>query len=707
MEQAEQEAPASRSAAESVEPISVLSPMPMVLHGRSPAPPAPSPPSPPPTGPVNPDPAKTDPAQTPSQDGEPALDLDESEVIVVTGARTERPLAVTTVATEVVTREEIEASGGSNVAEVLASHPGLDIVPVLRGSAVRIQGLNPDYVLVLVDGQRAIGRIDGAVDLERFPIESIERIEIVKGASSALYGSDALAGVINIITRRSQRPVEGQVQARYGSFARSEVNGRVGFRRGEWNGALSGGLGASDGYDLDPDDMSTTASSFDEWRVTGSATGKLGPLEVSLASDYQYTDLRGLDRTGDPASPARVDRLNRVEQASGSARGVWRLAPSRRISANARLAYYRDQFAYDLHDSVDEMSDIYEESTERLVETTAQFDGAIGERHFVTAGIESMFEQFDSPRIRDGETGATELDRYRMSGFGQHEWTVAADPGIIVSPGIRLDHDSQFGFHATPKLALRWDASERVVVRGSYGWGYRAPNFKDLYLCFENPGVGYVISGNPELDPEVSRNSNLGVEVRAHDRVWASANVYYNDVDDLLSIEEIDPSSTGDTACGPAANQRFTYLNVVSAFTRGIETQLRARPRLGPIDGIQVEIGYVLNSTRDREEDRPLSNRALHRGTFKLGYEHPDIGFQAQVRGSVVGARRFYADDDDDGVDDETVTDPYLTVDVRVAQTLMERYTAFVGASNLTDEGDARYLPIPPRTFYGGVTARY
>ena len=109
---------------------------------------------------------------------------------------------------DVIDREEIEAAGAETIAAVLETHPGIEVEPGLRGFTIRMQGLDPEYVLILVDGERAQGRLGGGLDLTRFPADAVERVEIVKGAGSALYGSDAVAGVINIITRRPKEAVE-------------------------------------------------------------------------------------------------------------------------------------------------------------------------------------------------------------------------------------------------------------------------------------------------------------------------------------------------------------------------------------------------------------------------------------------------------------------------------------------------------------------
>ena len=179
---------------------------------------------------------------TPSPANEPEevmLDEDEDsmmlETVVVTGSRTEHLLAEAPVATQVITREDIEDSGAQNAADLIEEQPGISIERSYRGSGVQLQGLDAKYVLVLVDGARIPGRIGGAIDLERISVENIERIEIVKGPSSALYGSDSLGGVVNIITRSSQKPLLAETHLTYGSFNALDLSGQAGIRRDDWS----------------------------------------------------------------------------------------------------------------------------------------------------------------------------------------------------------------------------------------------------------------------------------------------------------------------------------------------------------------------------------------------------------------------------------------------------------------------------------------
>src|SRR5687768_17068664 len=185
---------------------------------------------------------------------EPPADEDteqEGEVrqVVVTGTRTEHGLADTPIATQVYDRVEIEDSGAENLGEILEETPGVQLDRGIGGVGISMQGLGPSYTVVLVDGQRMTGRVDNVLDLSRFPAEDIEQVEVVRGPSSVLYGADALAGPVNLISRKPVKPHEAEVHAAYGSFNTADLTGRVGLARKHYAGSLTGGWHRTDGYD--------------------------------------------------------------------------------------------------------------------------------------------------------------------------------------------------------------------------------------------------------------------------------------------------------------------------------------------------------------------------------------------------------------------------------------------------------------------------
>src|SRR5690554_1822594 len=158
-------------------------------------------------------------AQTSAQED---LSTADEITVVTTASRSARALQDETTSVEIIDRATIDATGGNTVADLLVTEAGLELERSLGRSGVLMQGLDPEYALILIDGRRAIGRVNGTIDLNAIRLENVERIEIVKGPQSALYGADALAGVINIITK-SPKSTELSAQATGGSRARLDL----------------------------------------------------------------------------------------------------------------------------------------------------------------------------------------------------------------------------------------------------------------------------------------------------------------------------------------------------------------------------------------------------------------------------------------------------------------------------------------------------
>ena len=615
---------------------------------------------------------------------------DESRTIVVTAARTEQAVGDSAVATQVIRREAIEASGAENLAELLEEQPGLQVLRAFAGAGgagVQMQGLDPKYTLILVDGQRATGRVNNTIDLSRFPAEDIEQVEIVKGPGSALYGSDAIAGVINIITRKTTRAREAEAHASHGSFDTQDLSGRVGLRRGRWGTGLSAGWHHTRGFDRDPGTLATTGnaqnilnlSQWTELRVRSD-------VKLVATADAQQRDLRGVDSG---ATRAVFDRRNLTRTASLTFGPEITWAVPARLRVTGHIAYFDDRYSLDQRSSDD--LDELQRTRDTLGQISAQYDHLVAGKHMFTAGVETQLEGLSTPRLETGRG-----TRQRLGLFVQDEWRVLADSRLVIVPGGRFDLDSQFGAYATPRLALRVDPHPDLTLRASAGLGYRAPSFRELYLSFANPSAGYRVTGNPDLVPETSRGLTVGFLVRAGSFAQLEAHAFANDLRNLI---------TTDTTSAMAVGQSlFQYINIGSARTRGLEAVFGLRV----LRHFSADTSYTLSDTLDRERMRQLPGKPRHSGSFRLQFHHRGAGTMAQLRMGVQGRQQYYVDEDADGVDETLGLAPYATLDLRVAQDLFKgRMSLFFGVDNLLDAGDALYLPLVPRSFYGGFTVRH
>jgi len=265
---------------------------------------------------------------------------------------------------------------------------------------------------------------------------------------------------------------------------------------------------------------------------------------------------------------------------------------------------------------------------------SGQLDLALGESHLLTSGVETSYESLATERLA-GRRG----QRERVALFVQDEWSLSDAPLFVLLPSARVDVDSQFGTYPTPRLALRFDPASDVTLRATYGWGYKAPDFRELYLLFENPSAGYLVEGNTALEPERSRSVSAGVEYRPHRSEWVSLQGFYNELDDRIDTWLAPPDGVGP--------QRFRYENVDSATTRGASAAVSAIV----VSGLRIDLGYDLTVGRDGD-GRPLSGVAKHRATASLRYRARELGFETLWRGSFVGDRPFYQDVDGDGAEE-------------------------------------------------------
>ncbi|HEY0189762.1 MAG TPA: TonB-dependent receptor, partial [Kofleriaceae bacterium] len=575
-----------------------------------------------------------EPAPPPAPDTAPVSADDatrEGEIIVVTGTRAETPLDATPVLTEVIDRKRLEESGVQTVGEALALRPGMWVDRGVAGTTgITIQGLGPQYSLILVDGARQIGRTDGYLDLDRFGLADIDHIEIVRGPSSALYGADALGGVINIITRTPKddlaADLTSQLDDRVGSDTRARVAGGLGEVAASISGEYRAGPAIHRGPAADPSGIATTLDSYDNRSVTAHVTDhRTEHWRLDASGDYSYQDLRGVDAM---ATGAVFDRQNLVETAGGQ--GIARYhGDATALQLTVDGSTYKDQYLYDQRKS--DALDEYQVTHESLIEASAQAVRDLGElvgQHRATVGGELLREALDSDRL------SAPGSRSRGAVFAQDEWRPLGTDEVIAVPAVRLDADSQFGDHVTPRLAARWQTLPGLVVRGSVGTGYRAPSFKEELLHFENPSVGYVVDGNVDLAPETSRSAQAGIEWQATPWLWASASGYYNSLHDLITaITQPDDGS---------GTIRFSYGNVGRARTAGFDANaMLTHGKLG------LELGYALTRGRDLDNDRALESIPAHRFTASLRWRDAGLGLDAFAAAVITGHRPFYLTADD------------------------------------------------------------
>ncbi|HEU5209413.1 MAG TPA: TonB-dependent receptor [Longimicrobiales bacterium] len=587
-------------------------------------------------------------------------------VLVVTASRRLQQLKDVPIATEVVGRAELERSGSPDLSAVLTERTGVSVEgghPI--GQGVMLQGLGSERVLVLLDGQPFIGRLSGSLDLSRIPTSMIERVEVVKGPQSTLYGSDAMGGVVNVITRSPAQGVwKGGVDVTGGSNGRIDITGNVLGGIGDAAYAIDGGRRTIELVPGHSGESGTFATRWDgnarvQWELSDALAVSAGGLVL---------DERQRWRTG----PV----FNFVDNVQWGARtgavyssGAHRFSPTL-YATEFRHLTRRSTLPQPVAGSDDE------QEIQRLLEAELLYAYA-GDAVAIDAGVELRREGIHSDRV-DGHDRAL----HSAEPFAQATWTGGS---WSVVPGVRLSWSEQWGAHLTPRVAAMLRPSDHLAVRASVGRGFRAPSFKELYMDFLNTGAGagYRVRGNPELRPESSTNVSGSVEWSG-ERVYSRVQLFYNRFDDFIETRELAPDSE---------LMAFTYANIDDGETWGTELELGTT-----WGGLRAEAGYAWLRARDRTSGETLLGRPEHSARGSLGYALA-FGLRANASATYSGPTPISRLGDGTLVERAALT----RVDARVAQSLPWGLELSAGIDNIFDAVVAEYPGYLGRQVYLGL----
>jgi outer membrane receptor for ferrienterochelin and colicins len=652
--------------------------------------------------------------------------------VVVTGTRTERLYQDTPVLTEVITKQEIQNAGVTDLQDVLLEQTGLNIVHD-HGQGVQVQGFDPDYTLILIDGSPVIGRVAGTLDLTRFSVANIERVEIVKGPNSSLYGSEALAGVINIITREPRQPLALNVNGRYGSFNSQNLSINAEWRNGGMGGSVFYDRKSRDHFDLNKQTITWSGPAFTDHtfggnfflRLTDQTRIKLN-TRLFLADQFSIFGLR--DEAG---VIQRLEDKDNLTEWNISPILESQVSPGIKLTAKGYITRYLNDGRLELAEDGSVFNTSHFDQFYRQVES--QVDFIFSEKHWLKLGTGFISESVQADRI-----AGNRQSNQTFLGFFQYEWLPSKNLDIIAS--ARLDAHSEYGTYFSPKLALLWKFKKDLRIRGSFGSGFKAPNFSQLYLDFTNPTIGYSVFGaigveeslralinrgeiqqvfiDPAtlagIDPESSMAFNFSVEATPLDFLHLRTNLFRNDVKDLIDVQPIARKTNNQSV--------FTYFNFNRVYTTGVEAE--ATVQLGKPWKLQIGYQYLIAKDKDVVEQlkngeifkkgssgriRPvlpaeyggLFNRSRNSGTVKVSYRR-DHGMVVNLRAILRGKHGLFDLNGNRILDDQSeYTEPYVLVNLHVAIPLTRNIALAAGVENAFDYVDERsFVGAPGRILY-------
>ncbi len=566
------------------------------------------------------------------------------EKIIVSATKTPHTLGDVPVAAEVITREELQERNVRTVQEALEITTALTVESTSgynnRG-LISMQGLDPRHTLVLIDGQRVQGGHQNAMDIQQVSIEMIERIEIVKGPASALYGSEAVGGVINIITRNA--PKEPEFSGSLGIGTRGSVIGSVSAGAGTENigGHINYTYRESEGIDKDYDP-------YAEHILQGTLSFDLSDkADLKIKPYYSFYEATALDPE--------------VTQERYGVNTLFSWSPDELSTIKLRGSY----FNYHLFEE-DESTDTKLSNTE----FEASFSRLLFDTHLVTGGYQYWLDD------RDSESQQLFIDQELHSIYLQDE--IDLSPVVLVLGG-RLDMHEDWGEEFNPRAALMYKATDKMTFRASVGTGFKAPSLLKLN-GFQHGRM--IAHGNPDLQPEKSVGYQAGFDYQVCKGVNANVSVFRNDIEDLIETSVIYPNMYFD--------------NVEEAMTQGVEVNLRGCLT----DYITARLGYTYLDTEDKLTGEDLLYKPEHKLSAGIDYRFTEMDARLHIETFYTGERLWRASSRDPIV----TLDDYWIFSATLSKEVGDHAEVFVKVDNVFDKEDVvdEYF-IDGREFFAGV----
>ena len=648
----------------------------------------------------------------------------ESSSAVVTATRTIQDVEDVPIAVDVISEEEIQNSGSTSLKDILLEQAGISLSPN-EGNAIQIQGFESDYTLILIDGQPMVGRVRGAMDISRINTSNIQQIEIVKGPSSALWGSDALAGVINIITKKPDEVFSGNAFTQYGS--RSSYNGgaSISFNANKLSGTTGFVVDGSDGFDLDDEEFGQNQNPYDNFTVNSSFNYQFSDLtSLSLSGRYYKNNFSGLTIASVQGQQLSVGEEGWQDDLSVQLQFDTSPFSRFRTTANVYTTLYEDYSETMFEDPSFENVTNNNQQGYNKVEIQNNYTWLNDHISTFGGGFTKEFVEAERYQGKRNQQG--------IFLFAQHQLLINDKLNVIA--GARLDNHSSYNSYLSPKLSLRYEIFENLSFKASAGKGFKAPDFRTLYLDFDNGGSGYLIYGvknigaqlasferqdlirqyfiNPnlstELEPEYSTAYNAGFSFKTDDsRFTSSINFFRNNAQNLIEAIEIAELTNDNTIYG--------YVNINKAQTQGIESDLsyfftndfQISFGYQYLDAIQfeeeprtvIENGQVV--TKDVEFEVPLTKRPKHSGSVKLFYQEPFFDTQVSLRGLLKSKYFFNDSNANRTADDDEYTDAYSIWNISLSKEFTNNIQAQAGINNVFNYTNPEFLRYQPgATFF-------
>ena len=654
--------------------------------------------------------------------------------VVVTATRTERKLSNLTVPVTIINAKTIQENGALRLTDILKEQTGLNLTSGF-GAGVQLQGLNPDYTIILINGEPLVGRTAGVLDLNRIALGNIKKIEIVKGPSSSLYGSEAMAGVINIITDATNgTPIN--LGLRYGTYNTldASVETKLTTSKLSYQGFYS--AYNTDGYSIRPNSNSRVTTPIDRYATTQQLKWNLS-AKTSLAFNTRFTNEKIQNEIAVSNNGVTIYSIGKEAIQDMNLSGTL----NHRFSNTFKTSLRAYSTTYDAVQNLLTINglpyrDVLNHQFKRIENQT---DWELYKNLQAVFGIGAVWEGVKSSRYDSEKVRKQNEIQYA---FTQWEWKPTEKFTLI--GGLRFDNNSQFASAYSPKLSMLYKLNAQHQFKLSVGQGFKAPDFRQLFLDFTNAAAGsYSVFGVAQaqqvitklnalgqignlfpayyqlkaLKPEYSNGIHFTWDWKINPRSSMSVQLFRNDIKNLIESQQVGTYVSG--------AQIYSYLNIGRAFTTGFE--LEGQRKLNAdwtisggyqflVTGDKDQIAEIKNGTVYTKNSQGYSrllklheyvglpNTSKHKLQMKLNYNSPK-GYYLNVR-AIYRSRWAVNNNNGNEVFDsgDVFASGYIAFNSAAGKTFKHGLSLQAGIDNMTNYIDAANLPnLPGRTLYMSI----
>ena len=638
--------------------------------------------------------------------------------VIITATRNVRQLSSLPLHAQIISKKELETTNIIRLNDILNEQTGLVTTLDFGGSqGIQLQGLDSQYTLILLDGAPLIGRSAGTLDLSRVTIGNIKQIEIVKGASSSLYGSEALAGVINIITEKTKQTNGASINFRTGTFNTNDVSTNINYSIEKLRISAFLNRFSSDGYDLNENENLNTVEPFINSTLSAKLFYDFSKITSLLISTRYYTQNQDFVASESLKGKSYIDEWNTHIQLKHKYHEKW----------NSYFEFYATRYMADefLNDSAGyRFSDNF--FNQLMIRPEIRLTYNWKDKKVFTAGTGFNHETLQRTNFSENPVFNSTF------AYLQYDTNPIDNLNIII--GARFDNHNEYKSQLSPKVALRIKLNNKLALKGSVGYGFKAPDFRQLYFDFTNATVGYTVLGynavntaipileeqgqianilvpisefQGDLKSESSIGTNLGADYNLNSKIKFNINFFRNSIVNLIDTRVIANKTNGQNV--------FSYFNVNEVYTQGLEFD----SSWDYCNQFKIKFGYQLLYAKDKEiekafengevfaRENPLSpsfqlekndyfglyNRSRHMANIKIFYTIPKYNINANIR-AIYRSKYGLIDSNANGYLDnyDSFVDGYSIIDIAFNKTFYDNYELGLGVDNVFDFTDTQNI---------------